>query len=318
MVAPLEHDFMEHTYVPDSIVPPIPADQAIMEEVYVPHRIPKRRLFKKTVARKVAKRAEGTFASNVPNPESSIDDVEEKWEAVPRVEVQAGGTSKNQGATMALMVAHFVAFPVMEELAWAYMAIERSIGKEPHTKHLELPYEFSLITFHTNEKTDILGVKVNIGPLPDKDYSSFMTAEPDDISWPVFKDLTMGYGMIPLLVLGLVAPQARQRLNLWSLDSYFSRPFKLGVVVKPNEKPRVVLKFIWMQNDIGIALDQMIPGHGTIPLSPYYFWPRKDAWEELKVLLESKPWISQIERIHLLNQATDIINLWQTAGGNLL
>ncbi|KAK0584739.1 hypothetical protein LWI29_035892 [Acer saccharum] len=96
------------------------------------------------------------------------------------------------------------------------------------------------------------------------------------------------------------------------------RKQKLGVVVKPNEKPRVVLKFIWMQNDIGIALDQMIPGHGTIPLSPYYFWPRKDAWEELKVLLESKPWISQIERIHLLNQATDIINLWQTAGGNLL
>ncbi|KAK1563291.1 hypothetical protein Q3G72_025465 [Acer saccharum] len=96
------------------------------------------------------------------------------------------------------------------------------------------------------------------------------------------------------------------------------RKQKLGVVVKPNKKPRVVLKFIWMQNDIGIALDQMIPGHGTIPLSPYYFWPRKDAWEELKVLLESKPWISQIERIHLLNQATDIINLWQTAGGNLL
>ncbi|KAK2663049.1 hypothetical protein Ddye_001623 [Dipteronia dyeriana] len=95
------------------------------------------------------------------------------------------------------------------------------------------------------------------------------------------------------------------------------RKQKLGVVVKPNEKPRVVLKFIWMQNDIGIALDQMIPGHGTIPLSPYYFWPRKDAWEELKVLLESKPWISQIERIHLLNQTTDIINLWQTAGGNL-
>ncbi|KAH7554384.1 hypothetical protein JRO89_XS12G0185300 [Xanthoceras sorbifolium] len=92
---------------------------------------------------------------------------------------------------------------------------------------------------------------------------------------------------------------------------------KLGVFVIPNEKPRVVLKFIWMQNDIGIALDQMIPGHGTIPLSPYYFWPQKDAWEELKVLLDSKPWISQIQRIHLLNQATDIINLWQTTGANL-
>ncbi|KAL8161886.1 hypothetical protein V2J09_013375 [Rumex salicifolius] len=92
---------------------------------------------------------------------------------------------------------------------------------------------------------------------------------------------------------------------------------KLGVVVKPTDKPRLVLKFIWMEKNIGLGLDQAIPGHGTIPLSPYYFWPRKDAWEELKVLLESKPWISQKQMIILLNQATDIINLWQQAGGNL-
>ncbi|WJX26005.1 hypothetical protein P8452_14988 [Trifolium repens] len=92
---------------------------------------------------------------------------------------------------------------------------------------------------------------------------------------------------------------------------------KLGVVVKPTDKPRLVLKFIWMEKNIGIALDQMVPGHGTIPLSPYYFWPRKDAWEELKELLESKPWISQKQMIILLNQATDIINLWQQSGGNL-
>ncbi|CAN6708307.1 unnamed protein product [Malus baccata var. baccata] len=103
---------------------------------------------------------------------------------------------------------------------------------------------------------------------------------------------------------------------------FFSPPqylcWKLGVVVKPFEKPRLVLKFIWMEKNIGIALDQMIPGHGSIPLSPYYFWPRRDAWEELKVLLESKPWISQKQMIILLNQATDIINLWQHSGGNLV
>lgn len=92
---------------------------------------------------------------------------------------------------------------------------------------------------------------------------------------------------------------------------------KLKVVVKPMDKPRLVLKFIWMEKNIGLALDQTIPGHGTIPLSPYYFWPRKDAWEELKVLLENKPWISQKQMIILLNQATDIINLWQQSGGNI-
>ncbi|XP_022726850.1 30S ribosomal protein 3-1, chloroplastic-like [Durio zibethinus] len=92
---------------------------------------------------------------------------------------------------------------------------------------------------------------------------------------------------------------------------------KAEVVVKQFEKPRLVLKFIWMEKNIGLALDQVIPGHGTVPLSPYFFWPRKDAWEELKSTLESKPWISQKKMIILLNQATDIINLWQQSGGNL-
>ncbi|KAK9074733.1 hypothetical protein SSX86_003051 [Deinandra increscens subsp. villosa] len=92
---------------------------------------------------------------------------------------------------------------------------------------------------------------------------------------------------------------------------------KLGVVVKPMEKTRLVLKFTWMDKNIGLALDQVIPGYGTIPVSPYYFWPRKDAWEELKVMLESKPWISQKQVIILLNQATDIINLWQQSGSDL-
>ncbi|XP_050220695.1 30S ribosomal protein 3, chloroplastic-like [Mercurialis annua] len=92
---------------------------------------------------------------------------------------------------------------------------------------------------------------------------------------------------------------------------------QIEVAVKQVEKPRLVLKFIWMEKNIGLALDQVIPGHGTIPLSPYFFWPRKDAWEELKTTLESKPWISQKKMIILLNQATDIINLWQQSGGNL-
>lgn len=81
--------------------------------------------------------------------------------------------------------------------------------------------------------------------------------------------------------------------------------------MKPMQKSRLVLKFMWMEKNIGLALDHVIPGHGSIPLSPYYFWPRKDAWDELKILLESKPWISQRQTVILLNQATDVINLWQ-------
>ena len=72
-----------------------------------------------------------------------------------------------------------------------------------------------------------------------------------------------------------------------------------------------MLRFVWMDKNIGIAVDHVVPGHGTVPLSPYYFWPRKDAWEEIKTVLESKKWISRKQTILLLNQATDVINLWQ-------
>nr|ABK23386.1 unknown [Picea sitchensis]ABK23962.1 unknown [Picea sitchensis] len=92
---------------------------------------------------------------------------------------------------------------------------------------------------------------------------------------------------------------------------------KVKVVVKTPRKQRVVLKFIWLEKNIGLALDQVVPGHGTISLSPYYFWPRKDAWEELKAKLESISWVSQKRTIILLNQATDIINLWQQVGSNI-
>ncbi|BBN02199.1 30S ribosomal protein 3 [Marchantia polymorpha subsp. ruderalis] len=93
---------------------------------------------------------------------------------------------------------------------------------------------------------------------------------------------------------------------------------KARVSVKAPRRQRVTLRFLWLEKNIGIALDQVVPGHGTIPLSPYFFWPRKDAWEELKAKLDSKKWISRKRTIILLNQATDIINLWQQNASNSL
>ncbi|KAK4854629.1 hypothetical protein QYF36_026973 [Acer negundo] len=101
---------------------------------------PKRKLNKKTIARKTTKEVDGTFASNVLHPKSSIDEIEEEVikvengpivlgdvqadlvvetegsttqadvvsrEAIPQVEVQVKGNKKNQRATVALKAPHF-------------------------------------------------------------------------------------------------------------------------------------------------------------------------------------------------------------------
>ncbi|CAL8468497.1 g8037 [Coccomyxa elongata] len=71
------------------------------------------------------------------------------------------------------------------------------------------------------------------------------------------------------------------------------------------------LNFLWLDKNIAVSVDQVFGETQRSPLTEYFFWPRKDAWEELKSALESRPWVSERDKVLLLNKTTEVINFWQ-------
>ncbi len=75
---------------------------------------------------------------------------------------------------------------------------------------------------------------------------------------------------------------------------------------------RFKLNILWLENELGIAIDQIQSGE-QIPLTEYFFWPKSDMWEQMRVELRAKSWIPTKERAQLLNATATIMQQWQNS-----
>jgi len=77
-----------------------------------------------------------------------------------------------------------------------------------------------------------------------------------------------------------------------------------------NNKPfRLKLKIAWFKNFLGLAVDQVIEDQ-KYALTPYYLWPKTEAWEQLKLELDSKLWLARDEKIEILKTTSDVMSYW--------
>ena len=82
-------------------------------------------------------------------------------------------------------------------------------------------------------------------------------------------------------------------------------------VVEGADEVTYALNFLWLDKNIAVAVDQVFGRGHRSPVTEYYLWPRVDAWEELKAVLEDKGWVGEREKVVLLNRCTEVINFWQ-------
>eukprot|EP01024_Parvocaulis_polyphysoides_P046495 TRINITY_DN4378_c0_g2_i1.p1 TRINITY_DN4378_c0_g2~~TRINITY_DN4378_c0_g2_i1.p1 ORF type:complete len:139 (-),score=16.66 TRINITY_DN4378_c0_g2_i1:31-447(-) len=78
--------------------------------------------------------------------------------------------------------------------------------------------------------------------------------------------------------------------------------------------PRFSLNFIWLEKVLCISVDQVFGKGQRAPITDYFQWPQVDAWEELRLALEERKWISEVDQILIMNRCTEVINFWQEEG----
>ena len=80
-------------------------------------------------------------------------------------------------------------------------------------------------------------------------------------------------------------------------------------------KPKFKINIIWLENKLGIAVDQIQSGE-QIPLTKYFFWPKTDAWDQVRSELETKSWVENSKKAEILYSISTILNQWQNSNDN--
>jgi 30S ribosomal protein 3 len=75
------------------------------------------------------------------------------------------------------------------------------------------------------------------------------------------------------------------------------------------------IQVLWFENSLGFAINQTT-ARTKVTLTPYYFWPISDAWQQIKLELESKSWVTESERFKILNSITDTMNNWENSSSS--
>ena len=75
------------------------------------------------------------------------------------------------------------------------------------------------------------------------------------------------------------------------------------------EPLRLRLKVAWFKNFLGLAIGQVNTSQHHF-LNTYYFWTKTEAWEQLKLELNSKTWLTQEEKIRTLKITRDVMEYW--------
>ena len=75
------------------------------------------------------------------------------------------------------------------------------------------------------------------------------------------------------------------------------------------QQDQLQIKIFWDKNFLGISLNQISFKH-KFALTPYYFWPKIELLQQLKLELNSKLWLSKETKIETLKIVGNVMNYW--------